>query len=247
MNLYCTSDGTILSRWCRSWPTTRGMSRSYKKEKKEKMLLKTKSPSNQKQSPTWLWSKVKSNKSAANVTPDLPPPLPLQCISTGGFVLWPAGISSADAIRTELNSSRNSEIEKNKIELNSFLIKVTCFTHLSKLTQKRSHRTRNVLLAPVRVVNVPDDAIPFRLHVVDAQLARHVVVGLLWKLSPHLVLAKLQALVAGRGHVLQLIGQLNYEVDIRLPHALPERVHCLGIERTLGHNVEPLLGANSWL
>jgi len=28
INLYCAKDGIMLSRWCRSWPTTRDMSRS---------------------------------------------------------------------------------------------------------------------------------------------------------------------------------------------------------------------------
>lgn len=60
---------------------------------------------------TWLWSKIYNNKSAANVTPERPLPS-LQCIKTGGFELWPGGISPIDASFTELSSSIKPKIKK---------------------------------------------------------------------------------------------------------------------------------------
>lgn len=73
----------------------------------------------------WLWSIVYSKRSAANVTPDRPPPS-LQWISTGGFVLWPGGTSLIDADWTELISSKNSVYQMEKCR---FLIWKIAYCH----------------------------------------------------------------------------------------------------------------------
>lgn len=52
-------------------------------------------------------SKIYKRRSEAKAIPARPPPSP-QCIKTGGFVLWPGGISPIDANLTDLNSSRKS-------------------------------------------------------------------------------------------------------------------------------------------
>lgn len=64
-------------------------------------------------------SKIYKSRSEAKAIPARPPPSP-QCIKTGGFVLWPGGISPIDANLTDLNSSRKSVKKQKKFKFLRF-------------------------------------------------------------------------------------------------------------------------------
>lgn len=77
-----------------------------------------------------------------------------------------------------------------------------------------------------------------------SQFTCHTSAGALRELLIHLVLAIVEAFVARGRNVIAFVGQLDDQIDVGLPHALPENGQCLRTVWRLGNDIETLLRPN---